>query len=77
MADIIDAAQQHEAMFLAHALAAARAHEPDTPQERDGLGRVVCAECGEIIPPARLQALPGVGLCVECAEELIQITGGW
>ncbi|PRY94744.1 TraR/DksA family transcriptional regulator [Hasllibacter halocynthiae] len=26
-----------------------------------------CAECGEPIPEARREALPGVKLCVECA----------
>lgn len=29
-----------------------------------------CEECGEEIPPARRQALPGVRLCVECQSEL-------
>ena len=29
-----------------------------------------CDECGEVIPPARQAALPGVRLCRECQEEL-------
>lgn len=27
-----------------------------------------CAECGDEIPPARQQAIPGVKLCVACQE---------
>ncbi len=29
-----------------------------------------CSECGEPIPPARLELLPYSSLCVDCAEEL-------
>lgn len=28
-----------------------------------------CVECGEPIPPARRQAVPGVKLCIDCAAE--------
>lgn len=28
-----------------------------------------CAECGEEIPEARRQAIPGVRLCIHCQEE--------
>ncbi|MDJ0627013.1 MAG: DksA/TraR family C4-type zinc finger protein [Rhodobacter sp.] len=28
-----------------------------------------CAECGEAIPEARRQALPGVKLCIDCQAE--------
>lgn len=28
-----------------------------------------CAECGEDIPQARREALPGVKLCLDCASE--------
>jgi phage/conjugal plasmid C-4 type zinc finger TraR family protein len=31
-----------------------------------GPGRKDCEECGEAIPEARRQALPGVRLCVAC-----------
>jgi hypothetical protein len=27
-----------------------------------------CEECGATIPPARVAALPGTWLCVECSE---------
>lgn len=29
-----------------------------------------CEECGDTIPKARQEALPGVRLCVRCQEEL-------
>ncbi len=29
-----------------------------------------CSECGEPIPPARLELLPYSSLCVDCAEKL-------
>ncbi|MAM61033.1 DksA/TraR family C4-type zinc finger protein [Maritimibacter sp. UBA3975] len=28
-----------------------------------------CAECGEDIPEARRQAVPGVKICIDCQEE--------
>ncbi|MBV7378324.1 DksA/TraR family C4-type zinc finger protein [Maritimibacter dapengensis] len=28
-----------------------------------------CAECGEPIPQARQEALPGVKICIDCQEE--------
>ncbi len=76
MADEADRAQAQVDAFTAQAIAAAtRPYSGPAPDIIDGVA--CCAECGRPIPPARLAALPGVGLCVECAEELIQITGGW
>lgn len=34
-----------------------------------GESRHDCAECGELIPEARRQALPGVQLCINCQAE--------
>ena len=34
----------------------------------EGKGATHCAECGEEIPLARREALPGVVLCVACQE---------
>ena len=34
-----------------------------------GPGRSECEECGNHIPQARREALPGVRLCVNCQEE--------
>lgn len=31
--------------------------------------RRFCAECGEPIPEARQQAVPGCQLCIDCQEE--------
>jgi len=75
MPDICDDAQAREAQYLAQALAKAHAAPGPAPVKING--RTCCAECEQPIPFARLAALPGVGLCVGCAEELIQITGGW
>lgn len=35
-----------------------------------GESRRECEECGEAIPEARREALPGVRLCVACQEEM-------
>jgi len=75
MADFCDDAQEHEAQFLAQALDRAKPTPGPVPDIVNGVA--CCAECGEPIPAARLAAVPGVGLCVGCAEELIRITGGW
>ena len=75
MADCCDDAQAREAQFLVQALARAHARPGQAAEYVDGVA--CCAECGEAIPEARRKALPGVGLCVGCAEELIRITGGW
>jgi phage/conjugal plasmid C-4 type zinc finger TraR family protein len=34
-----------------------------------GEGETHCVECGEEIPPARRQALPGVRTCIGCQAE--------
>ena len=37
---------------------------------RVGAGLEHCEECGEAIPEARRQAVPGVRRCVSCQEQL-------
>lgn len=37
---------------------------PSTDENRQ------CERCGEDIPPARVRALPGTWLCIECSEEV-------
>jgi phage/conjugal plasmid C-4 type zinc finger TraR family protein len=34
-----------------------------------GESRRKCAECGNAIPPARREAIPGVRLCIRCQAE--------
>ena len=34
-----------------------------------GESRTHCAECGEPIPKARREAIPGVKLCIDCVSE--------
>lgn len=34
-----------------------------------GVSAAYCEECGEPIPRARQEALPGVRLCVQCQQE--------
>lgn len=63
--DLADEAQAMEAAHLAAALAARPGLRAEA-QERDRNGRVVCLDCGEPIPPARLAAVPDACRCVEC-----------
>jgi len=66
--DFIDAAQFAEAQARDAALTVAL-YRPagigEGPDWRDG--RAYCRECDALIPRARLDAVPGTGLCVECA----------
>lgn len=75
MPDEADRAQAQVDAFIAVSIAAA--HRPPGPAPNIIDGVACCAECGDPIPAARLKALPGVGLCVGCAEELVSITRGW
>ncbi|MBI5918989.1 MAG: TraR/DksA C4-type zinc finger protein [Nitrosomonadales bacterium] len=63
MADEADRAQEREEQQRADALAA-QARRSQT----DGVEHEFCTKCEDPIPPARRVALPGVELCVECAE---------
>lgn len=73
MADEADRAQAQVDAFIADSLARAKTAPGPAPDIIDGVA--CCAECGEAIPAARLKALPGVGMCVACAEELVSLTG--
>lgn len=69
MADIFDQAGEVEIMERAAAISRAAGRATwagPSPDIIDGIP--CCAECGEPIPPLRLAALPGVGLCVDCAS---------
>jgi len=65
--DFADDAQRAEGLFLAEAIDAARRCLDGVQVYRDG--RVVCADCGEPIPPMRLQYLPGATRCRDCQME--------
>lgn len=47
----------------------ARARLPKGPSRRE------CEECGETIPQARRDAIPGVRLCIGCQTELDEQQG--
>ncbi len=49
---------------VADAVTSARVRLPSGP------GEIYCVECGEEIPEARRNALPGVTTCVACQEAL-------
>jgi phage/conjugal plasmid C-4 type zinc finger TraR family protein len=67
MANEADRAQIHEETFRAASLARTTAATGPAPLVIDG--KVCCAQCEQPIPVARLQAILGVGLCVQCAAE--------
>ena len=50
---------------------ARRSVAPEPPKSRPSAAteRGSCARCGKLIPAARLDAVPGTKLCVDCAED--------
>lgn len=64
--DQFDRAQELDARYLQQAL--------DQHKERqklmDGESLAYCLECGDEIPHARRAILPGVTLCVACAQQI-------
>lgn len=76
MADIIDLAQPQEQMEVEAALRAALAPPAGSdmyPLWEDGVP--YCRMCEEVIPTARLKAIPNTGLCVSCAAVLQEAPG--
>ena len=66
--DIFDQAQELERLDRESALIRSRtALDTGGPAWTDGVA--CCRECGDPIPPRRLDALPGVGLCLACQKE--------
>lgn len=66
--DVFDQASELERLDRESALMRARASmDQGGPEWINGVA--CCRDCGEAIPPKRLEALPGVGLCVACREE--------
>lgn len=68
MSDIIDRAQEEELRIRAEALDHALARPPEPgPVFIEGVA--CCRSCQEPILSARVKAVPGCGLCRECAED--------
>jgi phage/conjugal plasmid C-4 type zinc finger TraR family protein len=68
MTDILDMAAEVERLQREAAIARARSgtlRSAGGPQIIDGIA--CCRECGEPVPAARLAAVAGVSLCVDCA----------
>ena len=61
MADFADRASALSEQYLAQALAAR--HAAAAPSAESA---TVCEDCGEPIPEARRQAVPGCTRCIEC-----------
>jgi phage/conjugal plasmid C-4 type zinc finger TraR family protein len=61
MPDLMDLAQERQAMVLDAQISKARA-------VRAGRNVFFCDDCGELIPDARREILPGVETCTACQE---------
>jgi phage/conjugal plasmid C-4 type zinc finger TraR family protein len=70
MADHADHAQRVIEADLERRIAAARGVMPAGPGPED------CERCDEPIPEARRVALPGVRVCVYCAQKTERTRGG-
>ena len=65
--DDVDRATARAEEELARAILAARGViSPSVVSDRESA--VECVKCGDDIPQARRTALPGVQLCIDCAE---------
>lgn len=63
MTDVLDVAQEREEREREAAIQRARM---DAADDQRPSARIDCEECGELIPAARLEALPGARCCVRC-----------
>lgn len=43
-------------------------HRAESAERARRVSLTECIECGEPIPPARQQAVPGVTMCIDCAN---------
>jgi DnaK suppressor protein len=69
--DEIQANERREIGFATRELLVDRVNRIAAALERLDAGEYgLCAECGEAIAPARLQALPEVTTCVRCQDRL-------
>ena len=65
--DAVDLMQADEDRLLDSEIRRRRAALPSPPA---GGPRKRCSSCGRPIAPARLRALPGADLCIDCQREL-------
>lgn len=65
MTDLFDRAQQQEQEFRERAIAQARRHPQEQP-DQDERGNRFCLSCEEQIADERLQAEPAAVRCVPC-----------
>lgn len=67
MTDVIDQAQEFDAMHREADLAEARRRFRETV--RPGPERTHCRLCGDPIPEPRRRAVPGTDLCADCQAD--------
>ena len=69
MADFCDDANAISSLYLTAALSDATLRQAGRgPLWIDG--EPFCRRCEEVLPTKRVEAVPGVELCVDCAEEV-------
>lgn len=62
--DTIDRAQEAQDLYINDAVEAARKMKQG-PQRKTG-ETVICLDCGDPLPPARIAAVPCASRCVHC-----------
>jgi DnaK suppressor protein len=73
--DVIQINEDREMSFATRSLLVERANRLAEALERLRDGEYgVCQECGEVIAPARLKAMPEVMTCVRCQDRLERMT---
>lgn len=65
--DIIDEGNRIAERYLSEAIAAILSQPKETQRVKDG--KVLCVDCGEEIPAARLRLVPHCIRCVDCQED--------
>jgi len=72
MADFCDIGSDREERMRVEAISRALASRPSHPaaQAMDKDGRIICTDCGELIPAARIEASPHALRCIGCQTEV-------
>jgi len=72
MADFCDLGSDREERMRVEAISRALASRPLHPADlaMDEDGRIICTDCGEPIPAARLEASPHALRCIGCQTEM-------